>query len=49
MDVLREKKASRFPAYAIHSPKKKYKSDDVIEDEEEEESAQAGPSSSMQI
>ena len=46
LDVLREKKASHLPAYSIHSPKKKYKSDDIIEDEEEDESAQAGPSSS---
>jgi Myb-like DNA-binding protein REB1 len=45
LDVLREKKASHLPAYSIHSPKKKYKSDDIIEDEEEDESAQAGPSS----
>jgi len=46
LDVLREKKASHLPAYSIHSPKKKYKSDDIIEDEEEDESTQAGPSSS---
>lgn len=46
LDVLREKKASQFPPYSIHSPKKKYKSDDIIEDEEEDESTQAGPSSS---
>jgi len=45
LDVLREKKASHLPAYSIHSPKKKYKSDDIIEDEEDD-SAQAGPSSS---
>ena len=45
LDVLREKKASHLPTYPIHSPKKKYKSDDIIEDEEEDESTQAGPSS----
>lgn len=46
LDVLREKKASHLPAYSVHSPKKKYKSDDIVEDEEEDEAAQAGPSSS---
>jgi len=46
LDVLREKKASHLPAYSIHSPKKKYKSDDIIEDDEEDDSVQAGPSSS---
>lgn len=48
LDVLREKKARYFPTFSAHSPKKKYKSDDIIEDEEDEESAQAGPSSSKQ-
>jgi len=46
LDVLREKKASHLPAFSVHSPKKKYKSDDIIEDDEEDESTQAGPSSS---
>ena len=48
LDVLREKKARYFPTFSAHSPKKKYKSDDIIEDEDEDESAQAGPSSSKQ-
>ncbi|KAF9782276.1 hypothetical protein BJ322DRAFT_1010319 [Thelephora terrestris] len=48
LDVLREKKARYFPTFSAHSPKKKYKSDDIIEDEEDEELAQAGPSSSKQ-
>ena len=48
LDVLREKKARHFPTFPANSPKRKYKSDDIIEDEEEEESAQAGPSSSKQ-
>ena len=48
LDISREKKARYLPTFSAQSPKKKYKSDDIIEDEEEGESAHAGPSSSKQ-